>query len=247
MRATLHPDARRDRRGRRAHRPAHRRPRLHRGRAVRRAVPRSFLQRRRRRAEHARRRHRPRRGGVRPVRLLDRDVRDACGRTSSCATARCCTISRCGSSASAAGSSTGSTALTHYALEDIAVMRAQPGMTVLAPADFRAGADRADGDHDGRGPDLLQARQERDRHGAGPRRSPPARRRRADRRRPRRRDRHDRIDHARSAAAAVELLEDRGGGRASSSLRRLSPCPDRRRWSPRCETSRSWSPSRRTT
>ncbi len=26
--------------------------------------------------------------------------------------------------------------LTHYALEDIAVMRAQPGMTVLAPADF---------------------------------------------------------------------------------------------------------------
>ena len=27
--------------------------------------------------------------------------------------------------------------VTHYALEDIAVMRAQPGMTVLAPADFQ--------------------------------------------------------------------------------------------------------------
>ena len=31
----------------------------------------------------------------------------------------------------------GMNGLTHYALEDIAVMRAQPGMTVLAPADFR--------------------------------------------------------------------------------------------------------------
>lgn len=30
----------------------------------------------------------------------------------------------------------GMNGLTHYALEDIAVMRAQPGMTVLAPADF---------------------------------------------------------------------------------------------------------------
>ena len=30
----------------------------------------------------------------------------------------------------------GQNGLTHYALEDIAVMRAQPGMTVLAPADF---------------------------------------------------------------------------------------------------------------
>ena len=34
----------------------------------------------------------------------------------------------------------GMNGLTHYALEDIAVMRAQPGMTVLAPADFRAGS-----------------------------------------------------------------------------------------------------------
>lgn len=31
----------------------------------------------------------------------------------------------------------GMNGLTHYALEDIAVMRAQPGMTVLAPADFQ--------------------------------------------------------------------------------------------------------------
>jgi len=31
----------------------------------------------------------------------------------------------------------GMNGLTHYALEDIAVMRVQPGMTVLAPADFR--------------------------------------------------------------------------------------------------------------
>ena len=38
----------------------------------------------------------------------------------------------------------GMNGLTHYALEDIAVMRTQPGMTVLAPADFRAGSDGAD-------------------------------------------------------------------------------------------------------
>ena len=31
----------------------------------------------------------------------------------------------------------GMNGLTHYALEDIAVMRTQPGMTVLAPADFQ--------------------------------------------------------------------------------------------------------------
>jgi transketolase len=33
----------------------------------------------------------------------------------------------------------GMNGLTHYALEDIAVMRAQPGMTVLAPADHQQG------------------------------------------------------------------------------------------------------------
>ncbi len=54
---------------------ADRRPRLRRSRAVRRGVPRPLLQRRRRRAEHARDRDRAGRRRLRPVRLLDRDVR----------------------------------------------------------------------------------------------------------------------------------------------------------------------------
>ena len=58
-------------------RAADRRPRLHGARAVRRALPGPLLQRRRRRAEHGRHRDRPRRGRLRPVRLLDRHLRVA--------------------------------------------------------------------------------------------------------------------------------------------------------------------------
>ena len=55
---------------------ADRRPRLHGPRGVPEPVPGPLLQLRRRRAEHGRRRDRPRRGGLRAVRLLDRHLRD---------------------------------------------------------------------------------------------------------------------------------------------------------------------------
>ena len=70
----------------------------------------------------------------------------------------------------------GMNGLTHYALEDIAVMRAQPGMTVLAPADHQQARAALIASRASPGPGLLQARQERDRDGAGPRRSLAARR-----------------------------------------------------------------------
>ena len=119
----------------RARRAADRRPRLHRARAVRRALPRSLLQRRRRRAEHGRPGHR---ASPRPA-----SCRSA---TRSRPSRRCAPYEfiRNGPVAHdlpvrivgvGGGFDYGENGLTHYALEDVAVMRVQPRMTVLAPAD----------------------------------------------------------------------------------------------------------------
>ena len=130
-------------------------------RAVRRALPGPFLQRRRRRAEHGRRGDRPGRGRLAPVRVLDRHVRLAARRTSSSATARCCTTCRSASSASAAASTTGTTASRHFALEDIALMRAQPGHDGRRAGRPRPGARRGRGHGAARRPGLSPARQGR--------------------------------------------------------------------------------------
>ena len=77
------------------------------------------------------------------------------------------------------------TGVTHYALEDIAVMRAQPGMTVLVPADSdQARTARARDSRQSRARSISGSARASD-ASAGPRRALRARTARADRRRAR--------------------------------------------------------------
>ena len=108
--------------------------------------------------------------GLRPLRLLDRDVRHA----------RSYEFIRNGPVLHrlpvrivgvGGGLEYGMNGLTHYALEDIAVMRAQPGMTVLAPADHEQARAALMREPRRAGTRLLQARQERDPDCARARRS----------------------------------------------------------------------------
>ncbi len=70
----------------------------------------------------------------------------------------------------------GTNGLTHYALEDIAVMRTQPGMTVLAPADFEQARTALMRDLDVAGPIYFRLGKDETADGAGPRRAIRARR-----------------------------------------------------------------------
>ena len=79
-------------------------------RAVHGAVSRPLLQRRGGRTEHGRGGHRPGRGRIAPVRILDLHLRFDARDTSSSATVRYCTGSRSGSSVSARAWITGTTA-----------------------------------------------------------------------------------------------------------------------------------------
>ena len=55
----------------------------------------------------------------------------------------------------------GTNGMTHYALEDVALMRAQPELTVVVPADARAGPSRRARDERDCRPCLSAAREER--------------------------------------------------------------------------------------
>ena len=55
-----------------------------------------------------------------------------------------------------AGFDYGHNGITHYALEDVAIMRAQPGMTVVAPCDRDQTSTALDAIHDHRGPVYLR-------------------------------------------------------------------------------------------
>ena len=133
----------RARRGGRAGDAADRRPRLHGPRRLRAALPRALRQLRRRRAEHGRRRHRPGRG------------RASCRsstRSPPSPTLRPYEFIRNGPALHelpvrvvgvGGGFDYGHNGVTHFALEDYAVMRAQPAITTVAPADADAGARRA--------------------------------------------------------------------------------------------------------
>ena len=150
-----------------------------------------------------------------------------CGRTSSSATARFYSICPCGSSASAVGSSTGTNGVTHHALEDMAVMRVQPGLAVVAPADFEQARTALTDDQSGHGP--VYFRLGKDEADTVPGLDG---RFRLDgveqhRRRPRRRHRHDRIHHASRPPRCRRLLEARGIGATPRrrGMRRARPPP----------------------
>ena len=116
----------------------------------------------------------------------------------------------------------GMNGLTHYALEDIAVMRAQPGMTVLAPADFQQARTALIGDQGVPGPIYFRLGKNEtetvpgldgrlrlggvEQIGAGPRR----------------RDRRHRLHHARSGRGR---RAPRGPGLAFAARRRRLPEP----------------------
>ena len=119
----------------------------------------------------------------------------------------------------------GHNGITHFALEDYAVMRAQPRIATVVPRRRGAGAGSAAGDRRAQRADLLPNRQT-GRRGAGPRR--PLRARPAGAAAPgrRRRDLRDRLDRARGAGR-------RRSARAAGASRRASP------WSPRSTRARS--------
>ena len=140
----------------------------------------------------------------------------------------------------------GMNGLTHYALEDIAVMRTQPGMTVLAPADFQQARTALTETRAISGPIYFRL-------GKNETETVPDLGGRL------RLDGVEQIGDgrdvaivttgsiAREAAAAVELLEAQGWRVAPRRHRMPEPVARPRRWPPRCETSRSPSRSRRTT
>ena len=142
------------------HRAADRRPRLHGAGAVRGEHSGPLLQRRRRRAEHARPRDRTGRGRFPPVRLLDRDVCvDAPVRVHP-QRPRAARPARPHGRRSAAGSTTATTAsrTTPSRTSRDAV---QPGVDASSPRPTRPGAGR-DREPTTDRPDLLSARQGRD-------------------------------------------------------------------------------------
>ena len=149
-----------------------------------------------------------------------------CARTSSSATARSAPAAGARSSASAAGSSTAHNGLTHYALEDVGVMRVQPGLTVVAPADHEQ-AQRGRSARQRSSPARLPAaRQGRRAVGAGSRRPLRARATHEARRGRRRRARRDGRSGQRRRSRRPDARRARDRvPRVARRLERVSPAP----------------------
>ena len=135
MRAAFFNTLLRSGRGRRADPPGGGRPRVRCRRAVRPALSRPILECRRRRAEHDRRRRRPRAVREDRVHVLDRELLDDPLSRADSQRHLLSPEPTSRSSPVGGGFAYGPLGMTHHAVEDLAIMRVLPGMVVVAPGD----------------------------------------------------------------------------------------------------------------